>query len=188
MLTNQKDGPFERLEKGQIDLKAFAEDFEKFARENNVTIDGSKFAEELNNVRIRPAFMEAVEQIKRKKVIVGVITNNWSTSFSHRMEELSKHFDFFIESYKVGMRKPQPEIYQLAQKKVEELLGEKIDPSELVFLDDLGVNLKSASKLGWNTIRVANPSISLLILQNYLGIPLFTQESHSKYAKFNSNL
>ncbi|EPQ27295.1 uncharacterized protein PFL1_05218 [Pseudozyma flocculosa PF-1] len=57
-------------------------------------------------------------------------------------------FDEYIESAKVGMRKPDPNFYRYAL----DLL--KVEPSQTVFLDDIGHNLKAAKDLGIFTIRV----------------------------------
>jgi len=48
----------------------------------------------------------------------------------------------------IGMRKPHPEIFEYALKKI----GCK--PEEAVFLDDIGSNLKAAAKLGIRCVRV----------------------------------
>jgi putative hydrolase of the HAD superfamily len=57
-------------------------------------------------------------------------------------------FDHVIESAKIGLRKPDPRIYQMM---VEALA---IDPRNCVYLDDLGVNLKPARDMGMTTIKV----------------------------------
>ncbi|KAI0063468.1 HAD-like protein [Artomyces pyxidatus] len=57
-------------------------------------------------------------------------------------------FDDFVDSSEVGMRKPEPGLYLLACKR------NNIRPEEAVFLDDLGLNLKAARKLGMETIHV----------------------------------
>jgi putative hydrolase of the HAD superfamily len=59
-------------------------------------------------------------------------------------------FDAIVESSKVGVRKPEPRFYEIAC----ELLG--VQPSECVFLDDLGINLKPAAAMGMSTIKVLN--------------------------------
>ena len=51
-------------------------------------------------------------------------------------------------SSKVGVRKPEPRFYEIAC----ELLG--VEPTECVFLDDLGINLKPAAAMGMTTIKV----------------------------------
>ncbi|KAI0721656.1 HAD-like protein [Cerioporus squamosus] len=58
-------------------------------------------------------------------------------------------FDDFCDSSTLGMRKPEPGIYRLACER------NGIKPSEAVFLDDLGMNLKAAQALGMETIQVA---------------------------------
>lgn len=77
-------------------------------------------------------------------------------------------FNVFISSAHVGLRKPSPEIYQFTLKEVnkyakeyatttkgKELGWEKgIEPADIVFLDDIGENLKAARKEGWRTIKV----------------------------------
>ena len=57
-------------------------------------------------------------------------------------------FDHVIKSAKIGLRKPDPRIYQMM---VETL---KVDPKNCVYLDDLGVNLKPARDMGMTTIKV----------------------------------
>lgn len=52
------------------------------------------------------------------------------------------------------MRKPDPEIYHLALKKLN------CKPEEAIFLDDLGHNLKSARNLGITTIKVKHENCS----------------------------
>ncbi|KAK0726968.1 epoxide hydrolase [Lasiosphaeria miniovina] len=80
-------------------------------------------------------------------------------------------FDVFISSAHIGLRKPDPEIYQLALNKVDEFarsnattdrgkaLGfpaaEGVSAGEIVFLDDIGQNLKAARHAGFRTIKVS---------------------------------
>jgi len=57
-------------------------------------------------------------------------------------------FDDFCDSSALGMRKPDPRIYQLACAR------NGVQAHECVFLDDLGMNLKAARELGMETIHV----------------------------------
>ncbi|KAK3296771.1 HAD-like domain-containing protein [Chaetomium fimeti] len=77
-------------------------------------------------------------------------------------------FDVFVSSAHVGLRKPDPRIYELALQRVDEFaranadsergraLGwaEGVTAGEVVFLDDIGENLKAAKAAGFGTIRV----------------------------------
>ena len=49
---------------------------------------------------------------------------------------------------KLGIRKPDPRIYALMCEALE------VDPSDCVYLDDLGINLKPARAMGMTTIKV----------------------------------
>lgn len=56
------------------------------------------------------------------------------------------------------MRKPEERIYQYAIQKLDEFSkgkgGEGIKPKEVLLLDDLGINLKTAREMGMQTIKV----------------------------------
>jgi len=62
------------------------------------------------------------------------------------------------------VRKPEPRFYEIAC----ELLG--VQPTECVFLDDLGINLKPAATMGMTTIKVVDPDVALSELAVVLGI------------------
>ncbi|KAH9951310.1 HAD-like protein [Amylocystis lapponica] len=77
-------------------------------------------------------------------------------------------FDDFCDSSALGKRKPEPEIYLLTCER------NGIKPTEAVFLDDLGLNLKAAQELGMETIRVpiGDSLGALKTLEGKLGIDL----------------
>ena len=80
------------------------------------------------------------------------MTNNWPTTDKLQVafESLVEEFDVFVESWKVGARKPELPIYE---RVLEEL---NVAPSKIVFLDDLGENLKPARAMGITTVKVAS--------------------------------
>ena len=79
---------------------------------------------------------------------------------------LDPHFDVFVESAVVGLRKPDPRIYALVCEK----LG--LEPSRVAFLDDIGRNLKPAREMGMTTIKVVDPHAALAELAAVLGFDL----------------
>jgi putative hydrolase of the HAD superfamily len=66
----------------------------------------------------------------------------------------------------VGLRKPDPRIYQHACRE----LG--VAPEASIFLDDIGANLKAARALGMHTIKVDTPEQALGELESALGFGL----------------
>jgi putative hydrolase of the HAD superfamily len=77
--------------------------------------------------------------------------------------DLLDRFDLIVESSVVGLRKPDPAIFELTCRR----LGTA--PHACVFLDDLGVNCKPARALGMTTIKVVDPDDALLELESVLG-------------------
>ena len=68
------------------------------------------------------------------------------------------YFDVYIASAEVGMRKPARDIYDLAIQRLDEFDrrkgGNGVRPEDVVFLDDIGENLKAGREVGMRTIRV----------------------------------
>jgi FMN phosphatase YigB (HAD superfamily) len=73
-------------------------------------------------------------------------------------KELKGLFDVFISSAHVGMRKPDENIYRYTITRLHEYVKTKygvgVNAGDITFLDDIGVNLRTAKRLGMNTIKV----------------------------------
>ena len=78
--------------------------------------------------------------------------------------EVMALFDVVIESSLVGIRKPNPKIYQMACEAMD------VTPEDALFIDDLGINLKPAKALGMQTIKVLNENQALADLELALGM------------------
>ncbi|KAJ7684663.1 HAD-like domain-containing protein [Mycena polygramma] len=80
-------------------------------------------------------------------------------------------FDDFCDSSELGSRKPEPEFYQIA------LDRNGLCAQEVVFLDDIGINLKAAKELGMETIHVpiGGTLAATKKLEAKLGIDLTSQ-------------
>lgn len=69
------------------------------------------------------------------------------------------YFDVYVASAEVGMRKPSRDIYDLAIQRLDEFEKQKggkgVNPEDVVFLDDIGENLKTGREVGMKTIKVA---------------------------------
>ncbi len=77
-------------------------------------------------------------------------------------------FDVFISSAHVGLRKPEPAIYQMALRETDRYARayaetprglangwkDGVAPGDILFLDDIGENLKFAKHAGFRTIKV----------------------------------
>jgi epoxide hydrolase-like predicted phosphatase len=113
--------------------------------------------------------LAAIRALRREgRFRAAALTNNWVTFEDHdeRSRPLRDEFDVFVESCRVGMRKPEPAIYRLVCERLD------VAPDRAVFLDDIGTNLKAARALGMRTIKVEEPRSALAALGTLVGLPL----------------
>jgi HAD superfamily hydrolase (TIGR01509 family) len=66
----------------------------------------------------------------------------------------------------VGLRKPEPRIYELGAESIG------LGAGECVFVDDLPGNLKPARELGMATVHHRNTPETIAELERLLGVPL----------------
>lgn len=168
--TNPKTNAWAQLESSQISVEEFDLKFAREARDLGHDVSGSQVLALLSG-DLRPEMVTALKIIKSSRKI-GCITNNVKSGQgpsmardpdkAAQMNEVMDLFDVVIESSKVGIRKPDPEIYKLACREM------KIEPDEALFLDDLGINLKPARALGMSTIKVLNAQQALDELEEHL--------------------
>jgi putative hydrolase of the HAD superfamily len=86
--------------------------------------------------------------------------------------ELLDLFDAIVESSVEGVRKPEPEIYELTVARLSLAVDRPLTPSDCGYLDDLGINLKPARALGMHTIKVVDPAAALAELSALVGFRL----------------
>ncbi len=117
---------------------------------------------------VRPEMVKALNLIHDSGLTQACLTNNVNRSVEERADVSTAMtiFDHVIESSKVGIRKPEPGFYTLAC----DTAGVSAD--RVVFLDDLGINLKPARAMGMATIKVVSADQALGELEGLLGISL----------------
>jgi putative hydrolase of the HAD superfamily len=165
--TNPDANAWARLERSEVDLQGFAELYEAEAAAAGHRIDAGAVLALLSG-ELRPAMVQALRRIRGEGLVQACLTNNVAGMEGVRPElaEVMDIFDAVLESSKLGVRKPDPRFYDLALEAVD------VGPTEAVFLDDLGINLKPARALGIQTIKVVDPDEALTELEEVLGFPL----------------
>jgi putative hydrolase of the HAD superfamily len=169
VVASGEHGAWARLERGELTLGAFGAVFEADCRGHGFAVDAARLMTCVAEASVpRPRMLEAVRRLKRSGFRVGALTNNWVTEGARVAAGLRPHFDAFVESAVVGLRKPDPRIYPL----ICQQLG--VPPARTVFLDDIGRNLKPARALGMTTIKVDDPDQALSELGALLGLDLLS--------------
>ncbi len=160
--TNPDTNAWAHLERNDVSFEEFCELFEAEARAAGGELKAREVMECLAG-EIRPAMLEAVRRC-HERLKTAMVTNNWrAEDEGGRLDTLLPLFDVVIESSRAGVRKPDPRFYEMACEQLE------IEPSEAVFLDDLGINLKPARAMGMTTIKVTDPDAALAELEQAVG-------------------
>lgn len=162
------EGAWGRLERGKFGLEEFVSAFEADCSAAGFAIDARVMMERMGEAsKPRPEMLAAIGVIRDAGLRTAALTNNWaSEERDDGTRALRHHFDAFFESSVLGLQKPDPRIYQHACGALE------IAPSDAVFLDDIGRNLKTARTLGMTTIKVDTPDQALAELEGVLGFAL----------------
>jgi epoxide hydrolase-like predicted phosphatase len=105
--------------------------------------------------------LDGVRTIRAAGTPTGLLSNSWGDALAYgALDEL---FDAWVISSEVGLRKPDPAVYEMAAER----LG--LAPDACVFVDDLPGNLKPAQALGMATVlHRGDAAITLTAIRAYL--------------------
>jgi putative hydrolase of the HAD superfamily len=170
--ANHLENAWAKFERAEIDV----ETFDRLFAEESLALGGAEVRGKevlpLLSGDLRPEMVEALKRVGAS-CKTGCITNNLpanaigsASGRSLYIAEVMALFDHIIESAKIGLRKPDPRIYQM----MIEALG--VDPKACVYLDDLGVNLKPAREMGMTTIKVVSAPQAIAELEAATGLVL----------------
>ena len=169
--ANHLENAWAKFERAEVDIDTFDRLFAEESRVLGAEVRGKDVLPLLSG-DIRPEMVDALRRIKTQ-FKTGCITNNLpanaigsATGRSLYIAEVMVLFDHVIESARIGLRKPDPRIYRMM---IEAL---KVDPKRCIYLDDLGVNLKPARRMGMTTIKVANAPQAIAELEAATGLAL----------------
>lgn len=157
--TNPDDNAWALFERAEIDAEQFDTLFAEEARAQGHELPGRDVLALLSG-DIRPDMVKAIDRLKDDGFKVGCITNNVPAGHGAQMSTTEEkaaqisaimaRFDHVVESSKVGIRKPDPRIYQMACDALD------VSSAKCIYLDDLGINCKPASALGMHAIKVTS--------------------------------
>ena len=167
--TSSETGAWAALERGELSLPEFYAQLEAEAVAAAFPLDAAKLMAAIaSGSGPHPAMATAIRRIRAANLRTAALTNNWPRIGDREYPPMENGlgFDVVIESAVVGLRKPDPRIYELVLSK----LG--VDAAEAVFLDDLGINLKPAREMGMTTIKVGEPAEAIGELEAVLGLRL----------------
>ncbi|MCZ0983142.1 HAD-IA family hydrolase [Streptomyces diastatochromogenes] len=124
------------------------------------------------DLRPETAVFAAAEAARRAGIKVGILSNSvgtgpWNLYAGH---DLHSHFDAVVISEDHGLRKPEPEIFQLV------LDGLGLPADACVFVDDTERYLPPAAELGFATVHAKEPRRTIAEIEELLGVPLTSMD------------
>lgn len=131
-----------------------------------------------------PFMYPALKKLKASgKFKLAALSNNVIFPEGHFLRKISEDevksiFEIFVGSSAVGMRKPDRDIYEYTMEKIRSKWGRELQPEDVIFLDDIGGNLKTARSLGMRTIRVilGKTDDAVRELERVTGLKLLEQD------------
>jgi putative hydrolase of the HAD superfamily len=145
------DHPWHRLERGEIPLAEARQAILDLALPHHVDLFEALGA--LVGAPVRAEMVELARFARAGGRRTAIVTNNvreFGESW-RAMLPVAELFDAVVDSHEVGLRKPDPRIFELALAQ----LGD-IPSASAVFLDDFRGNVAAAERLGMRGILVGD--------------------------------
>ena len=114
-----------------------------------------------------PAMIDFMRELRGRGLRMAMLTNNvreWEPQWRAKLPEIDEIFEVVVDSAFVGMRKPEPAIYELTVER----LGDGLRPQDCLFLDDLEPNCDAARALGMTAVRFEHADQAIAELESAL--------------------
>lgn len=170
--TNPTGNAWARFESSRIGIDEFDREFLEESTDAGHPVPGKDVIALLSG-DVRPRMVEALRRCG-EQFTNACLTNNVKAGQGPGMAadadrassvaEVMAMFHLVVESSIEGVRKPEPRAYEI----VLERLGVPAD--RVVYLDDLGINLKPAAQMGMTTIKVLDEDQALQDLAAATGV------------------
>ena len=110
--------------------------------------------------------IDFVRDVRGRGVRAALLTNNvreWEPLWRAKLPEVDELFEVVVDSAFVGLRKPDPAIFELTLAR----LG-GVAPERCVFVDDLDVNCDAARDLGMAAVRFESAGQAIPAIEAFL--------------------
>jgi putative hydrolase of the HAD superfamily len=157
-----EDSPFALIELGRISIPEFIERVTPvLSRHAGGTVDGAAWYDEVQKTtqQIDPLMVDAIQELIDRGVETALVSNSWGPRDTYPWDRMPKLGEVIV-SGEVGLRKPDPKIYELALDQIGR------PAAECIFIDDVEVNLVPARRLGIRTILHTDRESTLAELRN----------------------
>lgn len=141
--------PLYALEKGEMSEQEFTQVVQAHLP-GDIRLDGFRDVY-FSHLHPNEPMIDFLARLRDRGLRMAMLTNNvreWEPLWRAKLP-VDDIFEVVVDSAFVGMRKPDPHIYELTLER----LGDGITGDECVFLDDLDVNCEAARELGMHAVQ-----------------------------------
>lgn len=145
------DSPLHRVERGEMTLRELDDWGRSEGLRRGWSLSLAGLVEVVAQLPVRPKMVGYVSELRERGFQTALVTNNareFSDVWRYKLPT-DDLFDLVVVSCDVGVRKPDPTIYELALERVG-----SVPPERAVFVDDMEVNLSGARSVGMHTVLV----------------------------------
>jgi putative hydrolase of the HAD superfamily len=118
------------------------------------------------NLHPNEPMIEYMRSLRGRGFRMAILTNNvreWEPLWRAKIPAIDEIFEEIVDSAFVGMRKPDPRIYELT---LERLGG--VPAAECAFVDDVDVNCAAAREFGMNAVQFHDAGQAIAELEELL--------------------
>ncbi|KJE91802.1 epoxide hydrolase 2 [Capsaspora owczarzaki ATCC 30864] len=208
--SGQPQGAFARLERGDLLMSSFLvqfhaecntllESWDAQPKPSGVSHDNvRRLMQSMGELSLVPRMLQLVATIRNQGFKTALVTNNWiddtldrtdahgssnllqGSAVTQLFKLLRPYFDVVVESCQTGMRKPDQDIYLHTCKLLD------IQPTQAVFVDDLGHNVKAAAQCGMTAVRCLDPEQAVKDVSDLLGLQLPAAATNASLATIST--
>lgn len=158
--------PLHQLEMGRMSEAEFVAAVERHL--DGVKLDGFR---EIYFEHLHPnePMIDYLRDLRDRGLRMAMLTNNvreWEPLWRAKLP-VDEIFEVVVDSAFVGMRKPDPRIYELTLER----LGDGVSAGECVFIDDLVVNCDAARELGMTAVQFRDAGQAIAEIERAIGAP-----------------
>jgi putative hydrolase of the HAD superfamily len=167
----ERDGehPLFELERGRMSERAF---LDELGRELATELGHAPELHTFKEIYFRALdpnepMIELMRDVRDRGYRMALLTNNvreWEPLW-RSMLPVDEIFELVVDSAFVGIRKPEPEIYELTVER----LGDGIDSANCLFIDDADINCDAARELGMTAVHFETNDKAIAEIEAALG-------------------
>jgi putative hydrolase of the HAD superfamily len=166
-LARESDGehPLFRLEKGLISEAEFLRQLGEALGGVELEGFGERYFEHLHP---NEEMIELMRRLRDRGLRMALLTNNvreWEPLWRAKLPDIDEIFEVVVDSAFVGMRKPEPGIYELTLER----LGDGVSAADCLFVDDIEANCEMAVELGMTAVHYRDPEQAIREIEATLG-------------------